>query len=300
MRCGVLLAGGVVGLYCLAGGVGCVSLDEYNRIKAANRNLTAEKETVAQELFDERHVNDSLRTRAESLDRELQTKNELLANLRGENDLLDEMRKNAVGQLEGLANRKFTDINIPKLPAPLDSALKAFASQHSAEVAYDASRGTVKWTGDLLFPLGSDVVNDSSMNSLRGFVEILKSSAAADFEVVIIGHTDTKPIQRPGTKEKHPTNWHLSSHRAIAVGSVLQKYSYQPNRIAVVGCGEYRPIGDNSTESGAAQNRRVDIYIVPVGTIAAGSAETNRPTASEKPSPMKPTLKPPPEKPEKP
>lgn len=289
MRRGAWLAGGVVGVYCLTMTVGCVSLDEHNRLKAAHRNVTAEKESVAQELFDERHVNDNLRTRVESIERELQTKNELLANLRGENDLLDEMRKNAVGQLENLANRKLTDINIPKLPAPLDTALKAFAEQHSAEVAYDASRGTVKWTGDLLFPLGSDVVKDTSMGSLRGFVDILKSSAAADFEVVIIGHTDTKPIQRPGTKEKHPTNWHLSSHRAIAVGSALQKYGYAPTRIAVVGCGEYRPIADNSSESGAAQNRRVDIYIVPVGTIAAGSAEARRPAGPETPALAKQT-----------
>ena len=276
MRRGSWLAGGIVSAYGLIGVTGCVSLDEHNRLKAAHRNVTAEKESVAQELFDERHVNDSLRTRLDALERESQTRNELLANLRGENDLLDEMRKNAVGQLEGLANRKLSDIDIPRLPAPLDSALKAFADQHSAEVAYDSSRGTVKWTGDLLFPLGSDVVKDSSLNSLRGFVDILKSSAAADFEVVIVGHTDSKPVQRPGTKEKHPTNWHLSSHRAIAVGNSLQKYGYAPNRIAVVGCGEYRPVADNTSENGAAQNRRVDIYIVPIGTIAAGVADAGR------------------------
>ena len=72
---------------------------------------------------------------------------------------------------------------------------------------------------------------------------------------------------------------------------------FQPNRVAVVGCGEYRPIADNSTESGAAQNRRVDIYIVPVGTIAAGGSEVNRPTALEKPTPAKPITKQPAEKP---
>ncbi len=281
MQRGSWLAGGIVSVYGLIGVTGCVSLDEYNRLKAAHRNVIAEKESVAQELFDERHVNDSLRTRLDALERESQTRNELLANLRGENDMLDEMRKNAVGQLESLANRRLSDIDIPRLPAPLDSALKAFADQHSAEVAYDSTRGTVKWTGDLLFPLGSDVVKDSSLNSLRGFVDILKSSAAADFEVVIVGHTDSKPIQRPGTKERHPTNWHLSAHRAIAVGNALQKFGYAPNRIAVVGCGEYRPIAENTSESGAAQNRRVDIYIVPIGTIAAGVADTGRSEASD-------------------
>lgn len=276
MRRGNFWALGVGSAIFMAASSGCVSLDKYNRLNAAHRNVTAEKESIAQELLDERHVNDSLRTRVDSCTRELQTKNELLANLRGENDLLDEMRRNAVGQLEGLANRPLSNINIPKLPAALDTALKGFAEQYPNQVVYDASRGTVKWAGDLLFPLGSDVVKDSSLAALQSFVNILKSPAASDFELVVIGHTDNKPIQKSSTREKHPTNWHLSSHRSIAVSNAIQKFGYAPNRVAVVGCAEYRPIAENSSESGASQNRRVDIYIVPIGTIAAGGAEARR------------------------
>lgn len=276
MRRGGLATIGTGSLVIMAALSGCVSLDKYNRLNAAHRNVIAEKESIAQELLDERHVNDSLRVRVESCTRELQTKNELLANLRGENDLLDEMRRNAARELENLANRPLTSIDMPKLPAALDSALKAFASQYPGQVVYDPARGTVKWAGDLLFPLGSDVVKDSSMAALQSFVNILKSSAAAEFEVVVIGHTDNKPIQRSATKEKHPTNWHLSAHRSIAVSNVLQRLGYPPNRLAVVGCGEFRPIADNASESGASQNRRVDIYIVPIGTIAAGATEARR------------------------
>lgn len=282
MQRGGFWAMGVGCVVLVAGTGGCVSMEKYDRLNAAHRNVTAEKESIAQELLDERHVNDSLRTRIDSCTRELQTKNELLANLRGENDLLDEMRRNAASQLENLANRKLTDINIPKLPPALDTALKAFAEQYPNQVVYDPARGTVKWAGDLLFPLGSDVVKESSMAALQSFVNILKSPAASDFEAVVIGHTDNKPIQRSATKDKHPTNWHLSAHRSIAVSNVIQKFGYAPNRVAVVGCGEFRPIADNASESGASQNRRVDIYIVPVGTIAAGSAEARR-TAPEPP-----------------
>lgn len=281
MRRGNTLVMGGVGILLAIGSTGCVSLDKYNRLNAAHRNVIAEKESIAQELLDERHVNDALRTRVDSCSRELQTKNELLANLRGENDLLDEMRRNAANQLENLANRPLSSINMPKLPPALDTALKAFAEQYPSQVVYDPARGTVKWAGDLLFPLGSDVVKDSSMAALQSFVTILKSPAAADFETVVIGHTDNKPIQKAGTKEKHPTNWHLSAHRSIAVSNVIQKFGYPPTRIAVVGCGEFRPIAENSSEGGASQNRRVDIYIVPIGTIAAGGAEASRRTAPE-------------------
>jgi chemotaxis protein MotB len=263
------LAGGV----CVTALSGCVSLDDHLRLKAANRTLTAEKESVSQELFDERHVNDTLRAKVDATEQELSTKGELLANLRGENDLLNELRLNAKGALEDMAGRqRLGDITIPILPGPLDTALKRFADEHPSEVIYDPSRGTVKWKGDLLFPLGSDVVKDSSMESLRGFSEVLKSAAASDFEVLIVGHTDNRPIQRPGTKEKHPTNWHLSAHRSIAVGAVLQKFGYRVERIGVMGCSEYRPVADNSSENGQSQNRRVEIYLVPTGSIVQVSA----------------------------
>lgn len=284
---GTVGAWGPLGASCLLGawvmlGSGCVSISDHDRLKAANRTLAAEKEAVGQNLFDERHVNDNLRTKVDALNSELASKNELLSNLRGENDLLDGYRKLAVGTLEDMQGRQqLGDIVIPKLPGPLDSAIKRFADEHPSEVVYDAAHGTVKWKADLVFPLGSDEVKPTSVESLRSFTEILKSSAAADFEVVIVGHTDTRPIQKAQTKERHPTNWHLSTHRAIAVGNALQRAGYRAERIGVMGCGEYRPVADNSSEAGSAVNRRVEIYLVPVGSLVSSTASTEFPRKAE-------------------
>lgn len=286
--CGLVLAGGVLG------SVGCVGLDDHTRLKAANRNLTAEKESIGQELFDERHNNDTLRTKLTACESELQTKNELVANLRRENELLDEWRRDAKGTLEGLADKSFGDIIIPALPGPLDNAVKRFAEQHPSEVEYDPSRGLVKWKGDLIFPLGSDEVRASSTESLRSFAEVLKSPAAADFEVLIVGHTDNRPVQRPETKAKHPTNWHLSTHRAIAVGNVLQKHGCRPDRIGCMGCSEYRPSASNASEAGQSQNRRVELYIVPAGSIVPAATANAAPVTRgdtdmlASPKPVKP------------
>lgn len=279
MRCGRWLGGGLMVLGLLTTMSGCVTLSEHHRLQAQHRNVLAEKATLEQDLFDLRTANDSLRTRVGSIESELATKSELLANLRKENTLLDEMRKTATDTLEEMAGKQTLGqiaIAGPRLPEALDTALKQFASQHPNAVDYDAARGTVKWRSDLLFAVGSDVVRESSIEALRSFTQIIMSPAASDFELLVVGHTDSQPIVRADTKIKHPTNWHLSAHRAIAVAFSLQKYGYEPGRMGIVGYGEYRPIADNTSAEGKSQNRRVEIYLVPRGAIVEASASAGR------------------------
>ena len=237
---------------------------------------------MSRSLFDVRTQNEALQTRPETTQREIQTKGELVANLQRENELLDEIRGTAQAELEALANNQvLTNISIsgPRLPESLHRALDQFANEHPTSVVYDAQRGTVKWKADLLFAVGSDVVKGTSKDPIRRFSEIIQSPAAADFEVLVAGHTDNKPIVRAATRAKHPSNWHLSVHRAISVANVIKSNGYPPARIGVMGFGEYRPIADNDTPSGTSLNRRVEVFIVPKGTVARVSTVTGEASA---------------------
>ena len=277
MSCGKWMTCCLVGGFVAMFAGGCVSLDDYRRLDAQHRNLLANKEALDQELFDLRNASDLWRSRNDSLDRELSGREELVANLRRENEVLEDMRRILQKELENVAGKaNMAPIHIagPKLPEALDNALRIFADEHPTEVVYDAMAGTVKWKSDLLFALGSDVVKQSSKDALRSFTEIIKSSAAKDFEVIVVGHTDNRPIKRAETKRKHPTNWHLSAHRAISVAGVLREYGYTARRTGIMGYGEYRPIADNGTQAGASQNRRVEVYLVPTGSIVASATGT--------------------------
>jgi len=53
----------------------------------------------------------------------------------------------------------------------------------------------------------------------------------------------------------------------------LTKYGYDVRRIGVMGYGEFRPVADNGSETGASQNRRVEIYLIPRGAIVQASAD---------------------------
>ena len=268
----------VAGMLALAGVglwmTGCVALDEHRQLEMSHMKLQGEKAEIEQELYDARVVADSLRTKVTSLEGELDTKDQLVANLQAENNRLETAFGSAKETLEALAGRGIPETAVVErtiLPEALDSALKQFATQYPNVIEYDARRGTVKWKSDLLFALGSDVVKDSAKASLARFAEIMSSAGTEAFDVIVVGHTDNVQIKRESTRQAHPTNWHLSAHRAIAVSDVLQSDGVTARRVGVMGFGEYRPIQPNESEEGRAQNHRVEIHIVPRGSIGSAA-----------------------------
>lgn len=269
-----------IGLLAMAATLltGCVSLEEHDRMKWANRTLESKNAELQQELTDARNVSETLRSRVESCEGAQGDKDRLVSSLQGENDRILRDAEQAKGLLERLANQPVSPVVVVerKLPAALDTALREFAQSHPNMVVYDEKNGVVKWTADVLFPSGSDQVDGKALQALQDFTQILKSPAAADFETVVVGHTDNRQIKREETLRYHATNWHLSSHRAIGVGNVILGSGYEPSRLAVVGCGEYRPVADNASETGKSQNRRVDIYLIPRGTLIASSTSRTR------------------------
>lgn len=152
------------------------------------------------------------------------------------------------------------------LPVELSTMLEDFAKQQPDMVEYDSSRGIVKFKSDLLFDKGSDIVAASATEAVKSLSTILNSEQGRKFDVIIAGHTDDIPIQKPETRAKHPTNWHLSSHRAIAVLNVMASNGIESKRMSVRGFGEFRPITENKPNKGGNErNRRVEIYIVAEG-----------------------------------
>ena len=59
----------------------------------------------------------------------------------------------------------------------------------------------------------------------------------------------------------YPTNWELSAARAASVVRMLDNGGVDPQRLAAVGYGEYRPVADNTTAAGRRANRRVVLLV---------------------------------------
>jgi chemotaxis protein MotB len=74
--------------------------------------------------------------------------------------------------------------------------------------------------------------------------------------VIVEGHTDDLPMHGGGI-----TNWELSGFRAASVVRELERLGVDGDRLTLGGYGDTRPIADNSTAAGRAQNRRVEIVL---------------------------------------
>ena len=151
------------------------------------------------------------------------------------------------------------------LPIELTTLLEDFANSQEM-VTFDANRGIVKFQSDLLFQKGSDIVEPDAAQQVKSLCGILNSVQAVKFDIIIAGHTDDMPIKRSSTLQKHPSNWHLSAHRAISVLEIMVKSGVDSKRLSARGFGEFRPVIENKPgKKGHPQNRRVEIYIIASG-----------------------------------
>ncbi|HEV8388463.1 MAG TPA: peptidoglycan -binding protein [Dongiaceae bacterium] len=76
-----------------------------------------------------------------------------------------------------------------------------------------------------------------------------------DWVLRIDGHTDDRPI----SSYEFPSNWELSTARAVAVVKYLASRGIPADRLAAAGFGEFRPIDNSGTDEGRRKNRRIEI-----------------------------------------
>jgi len=237
-------------------GTGCVQQDRYDELLSSNRSLQEQLVAKDDELESVRANNEMLQSkRSRDLD--------YVNRLEQENQELAMRVEELGGEIDDLMGQ-VSDINFGPLPADVESALTDLAQAYPDVLTFDASTGMVRFRSDFTFGLGSTALRAGATRSVNALAQILNSATARGFEVKIVGHTDNVKISKPATRAKHPTNMHLAVHRAIGVREALVNAGVSPSRVMVAGYGPYRPIVANPDRGGAAENRRVDIYLAPM------------------------------------
>lgn len=129
------------------------------------------------------------------------------------------------------------------------------------------SRLSVDVTDKLLFASGEAEVSPRGRELLAKIGAVL--ATLDDRNIHVVGHTDDSP---PSSKiaEKFPTNWELSVARATHVVRYLQDDAKVPaKRLVAVGRGQHEPVATNVNTKGRARNRRIEILLTPLESVAA-------------------------------
>jgi len=259
--------------------VGCVSQEKYNTMKLDRDRLAEQLGTAQTEASSARSEADAYKNQLAAVMNKEGGSGAMVLNLTQQNAELQR-------QLDEI-NRRYADAmqNVGKGPLPevLSNALTDFARQNPDLVDFDAARGIVKFKSDVTFAPGSADITGNAKSAIARFSQILNSSAAAGYELMDAGHTDNTAVVNPATRNAgHKDNWYLSAHRAIAVGQALLSDHVNPQRLAVTGYADQRPIASNASESGKASNRRVEVLILPT-TVRNGAPVANTPQIKKAP-----------------
>lgn len=261
-----LLLAAVVGLGPVLGG--CVGQGAYDGLYETNRSLREQNEKLRRERDEAVAASDQLRlqlTRSEGA----------LAQLRQQNGDLRSQLNGALAELEGFGKR-LGDLQLSALDPETDRLLRELAEQYPDLITYDAALGMLRFAADVTFDSGSSDVKGTAKPSIDALAKILNSSAASAYDVIIVGHTDSQRISGK-TAPKHPTNVHLSAHRAISVRDELVRTGVAPQKVQVAGWGEFRPLVPNTPSGNTPQNRRVEVFLTRPKQTSGASAPPNTP-----------------------
>lgn len=264
-----------IGILLLSGLSGCIGQSEYDRLYEANRSLTNRNGELTRER-------DEALRQVELMRGSIGNSSGTLADLQNQNSELRRQLDQALADYRGLEG-KLGQMSFGQLDPVTDQQLQALAAQYPDLIKYDSARGMLRFAADLTFDSGSDVVKAEAKNALAALANVLRSSSAQQYAVVVEGHTDSQRISI-NTGKRHPTNRHLSVHRSISVINELIGMSVEPGRIMAAGWGEFRPVVTNSATGNTPQNRRVEIYLArdhSTGTATTPAAPSNTPTTMD-------------------
>ncbi len=254
-------------------------------------NMTNERDLLNSKLETERAVAEELRVQNQRLSDIIQTKEvsqsriikdtmEINKKLQETNTGLreklvlreDELKRLKAGY-ENLQKRK--DEELTHLKTTYDELVEGLKDEIEAgevQIRRMKDRLSVNLVDKILFDSGKASVKPTGVKILRKVgAELAKIEGK---RIQIEGHTDNVPIGGR-LKEKFPSNWELSASRAMAVVRILQAdVGIDPTLLSSAGYGEYQPAVSNETAEGKADNRRIEIVLLPLYEKISEASET--------------------------
>jgi chemotaxis protein MotB len=275
--------------------VGCVSAGDHEAVlkdladtqkamKDAEAAHKSERQDLKARIADEQKKRAAIEREKEALGeriaaaeaslKELETANtslnDQLANVVKDKSRLKASVKDMKAALDELARRKAAaDKRIAEFKGLL-SRFKTLIDAGKLRVKIANGRMVVELATDILFASGSARLSKDGKTAIGEVTEVLRSIPDRAFQVE--GHTDNVPIRTA----QYPSNWELSTARAVTVVKAMIDAEMPTERVSAAGFADTRPATSNDTKEGKAANRRIEIVVVPDLSNLPGFDELNK------------------------
>jgi len=226
--------------------------------------LSAQLDTSKKDLVAATDLNAKSAAQAELLNRQLAAVRDQLAKLSAALDVAN-------------ANVKDKDRKIADLGAQLNLALankvgelEKYRSEFFGKLRIAlGNRADIRIVGDrfvvptdILFDSASAELNPMAQGSLSKLAQTLNEVAAEipsslDWVLRIDGHTDRRAIHT----SEFPSNWELSTARAVAIVKYLVVQGIPAPHLSANGFGQFQPLDPADSEAAYAKNRRIEIQL---------------------------------------
>jgi chemotaxis protein MotB len=233
-------------------------------LATARTTLDEQSEKAAVELSEERKISEAAKAQVALLNRQMAAFREQIAKLNAALDASEEQSKAMNVQIVDLGNR---------LNAALASKVQELARYRSEFFGrlrkVLGNRRDIHIVGDrfvfqseVLFGSGSAQMGDGGKLQLAQLAKTLidiakKIPKDVEWVLRVDGHTDRIPIKT----NAFPSNWELSTARAVSVVKFLISSGIPANNLAAAGFGEFQPLDARNDEIAFRRNRRIELKL---------------------------------------
>ncbi len=158
--------------------------------------------------------------------------------------------------LRGSADIVDKTSEIAEISLRLRNTIKNYKYGAGVDASCNEEGVTVRFPDTVLFGLGAADILPEVLPLLESIGNII---AEMDRSVRIEGHTDNLPIHT----SKYPSNWELSTTRAVNVlRHLINNERIDPKKLSAAGFGEFQPLVPNDNPRNRTINRRVEIVFI--------------------------------------
>ena len=237
------------------------------RLKQLSLRLTQAEESAVsaqQRAANQTKLSDAAQRKVDLLNRQIASLREQLARLNDILDATDAQNKEQQVQIADLGRRLNIALaskvqELARYRSEFFGRLRQVLGEHP-DIQIVGDRFVFQ--SEVLFETGSAELGAEGQTQMarlaRTLLDISRDiPAELDWVLRVDGHTDNRPIRTT----QFPSNWELSSARAISVVKFLIGQGLPPNRVAATGFGEFQPIDTDEDEIAYRRNRRIELKL---------------------------------------